>query len=73
MFGGAAQCCKYQTHSQKVLYRKVQVCCLRVVFVMALTPKEPPCDGLGGKEKSSRLELKWIVGKVKESWGYWRD
>lgn len=54
MVGGAAQCCKYQIHSQKMLYRKVQVCCLRVVFVTALTPKEPPCNRLRGEEKRVR-------------------
>lgn len=62
MLGGVPQSCKYQTHSQKVIYRKVQVCCLRVVFVMALTP----CNGLGGEEKRVRI-AKWIVGKVEET------
>lgn len=55
IFGGVAQCYKYQICRQKVLYRKVRVCCLRVVFVRALTPKEPPCNGLGGEEKRMRI------------------
>lgn len=56
MFGGVAQCCQYQIHSQKMLFRKVQGCCLRAVFVVALTP----CNGLrGGKEGEDCKGTAW--------------
>lgn len=71
--------CKYQIHSQKVLYRKYRSVVPGLCLSWLLLPKSHPGMGWEGRKRQwglqrHCLELKWIVRMVsQESWGCWRD